>query len=71
MKPAMILAGALLAGTAETVNFDKSDVGKAPNGWTATQTGSGQAQWAIVQDATAPTKPNVLKQWSRRRSLCV
>ncbi len=62
MKPAMILAGALLAGTAETVNFDKSDVGKAPNGWTATQTGSGQAQWAVVQDATAPSKPNVLKQ---------
>ena len=63
MKPSMILAGALLAaGAAETVNFDKSDVGKAPSGWTATQTGSGQAQWAVVQDATAPSKPNVLKQ---------
>ena len=37
-------------------------MGKPPAGWTATQTGSGQAQWAVVQDATAPSKPNVLKQ---------
>ena len=63
MKPEMMLAGALLvAGATETANFDKSDVGKAPSGWTATQTGSGQAHWAVAQDATAPSKPNVLKQ---------
>ena len=58
-----ILVGALLAaGATETVNFDKADVGKPPSGWTATQTGTGQAKWAIVQDDTAPSKPNVLKQ---------
>ena len=33
-----------------------------PAGWTATQTGTGQAKWAVVQDDTAPSKPNVLKQ---------
>ena len=52
----------LAAAGADTVNFDKADVGKPPSGWTATQTGSGQATWAIVQDDTAPSKPNVLKQ---------
>jgi hypothetical protein len=46
----------------ETVNFDSAVVGKPPTGWTATQTGTGMAQWAIVQDDTAPSKPNVLKQ---------
>lgn len=52
----------LLAAAAETVNFDKAEAGKPPAGWTATQTGSGQAKWAVVQDATAPSKPNVLRQ---------
>ena len=52
----------LAAAGPETVNFDSADVGKAPSGWTATQTGSGQATWATVQDDTAPSKPNVLKQ---------
>jgi hypothetical protein len=50
------------AGAAETVNFDKADVGKPPSGWTAAQTGTGHATWAVVQDDTAPSKPNVLKQ---------
>ena len=63
MKTTTILLGALLAaGAAETVNFDRAEVGKPPSGWTATQTGTGQAKWAIVQDDTAPSKPNVLKQ---------
>ena len=58
----ILMAALLAAGATETVNFDKSDVGKAPNGWTATQTGTGQAMWAVVRDDTAPSKPNVLKQ---------
>jgi hypothetical protein len=63
MKTMMIALGVLLAaGTTDTVNFDTSEVGKAPNGWTATQTGSGQAKWEVVQDNTAPSKPNVLRQ---------
>ena len=52
----------LAAAAAETVNFDKADPGKPPAGWTCTQTGSGQAKWAVTPDDTAPSKPNVLKQ---------
>jgi hypothetical protein len=52
----------LAVAAAENVNFDKAEPGKPPAGWTATQTGSGQAQWAVVQDNTAPSKPHVLKQ---------
>ena len=63
MKSTAVLLGALIAGgAAETMNFDKSDVGKPPAGWTATQTGTGQAKWAVVADDTAPSRPNVLKQ---------
>src|SRR5262245_8133711 len=63
MKATMILMSALLAaGVAETVNFDTAEVGKPPSGWTATQTGTGQARWAVVRDDSAPSKPNVLKQ---------
>jgi len=63
MKAMMIVLGVLLAGGGtDTVNFDTSEVGKAPGGWTATQTGSGQAKWEVVQDNTAPSKPNVLRQ---------
>ena len=52
----------LAAAAAETVNFDKTEPGKPPAGWSCTQTGSGQAKWAVVPDDTAPSKPNVLKQ---------
>jgi len=55
----LAMAGAMAA---EAVNFDNAEAGKAPAGWTATQTGSGQAKWEIVRDDTAPSKPNVLKQ---------
>jgi hypothetical protein len=47
---------------AETVNFDDMKAGGPPPGWTATQTGSGMAKWAIEKDDSAPSKPNVLKQ---------
>src|SRR6185436_12769668 len=46
----------------ETVNFDNVIVGQAPTGWTATQTGTGRAEWAVAQDGTAPSQPNVLRQ---------
>jgi hypothetical protein len=50
------------AAAPEMINFDKAAAGTAPAGWTATQTGTGQARWAVVADDTAPSKPNVLKQ---------
>src|SRR5215510_13290371 len=48
--------------SADTVNFDNLKPGAPPPGWTATQTGTGQAKWEIVADDSAPSKPNVLKQ---------
>ena len=48
----------LSAASNDIVNFDKAEMGKPPAGWTATQTGSGQAKWEIVRDDTAPSKPN-------------
>ena len=58
----MAVGVATALATAETVNFDKMTTGAAPAGWTATQTGSGTAKWAIEKDDSAPSKPNVLKQ---------
>ena len=46
----------------ETVNFDDTEIGKLPPNWTATKTGKGEPQWAVVADESAPSKPNVLKQ---------
>src|SRR5437870_2087230 len=64
MKLSMLLVATSLVAAAptETVNFDKAEAGKPPSGWTAAQTGTGQAKWAVVADDTAPSKPNVLKQ---------
>jgi hypothetical protein len=52
------------AGTvlADAVNFDDLKAGAPPPGWTATQTGKGNAKWEVVADDSAPSKPNVLKQ---------
>jgi len=47
---------------ASTVHFAAAEVGRAPTGWTATQTGTGEAKWAVVRDETAPDGPFVLKQ---------
>src|SRR5213076_2369673 len=60
----MLMAMTMATGLAiaETVNFDDMKVGVPPPGWTATQTGSGTAKWAIEKDESAPSKPNVLKQ---------
>lgn len=58
----MVLSVQLAQAAAETNNFDNADVGAAPAGWLATQTGSGTARWTIEKDETAPSPPNVLKQ---------
>lgn len=50
------------AAFAETVNFDKEPPGSLPAGWVGGVTGSGNPRWAIEADATAPSRPNVLKQ---------
>jgi hypothetical protein len=64
VKASKLLAAVLVIAAApiEMINFDKAEAGKPPTGWTATQTGTGHAIWAVVRDDTAPSKPNVLKQ---------
>jgi hypothetical protein len=49
-------------GRAEIADFDDLKIGAPPPGWIATQTGKGDAKWAVVADDSAPSKPNVLKQ---------
>ena len=59
-----MMAGALFTHVlqAGTENFDKTKTGQLPPNWLAGVTGKGQAKWAVEADATAPSKPNVLKQ---------
>ena len=47
---------------AETVAYDDVKPGKLPAGWQAGVTGGGNPKWAVEADASAPSKPNVLKQ---------
>jgi hypothetical protein len=47
---------------AATISFDQDVPGALPAGWRAGVTGRGSPKWAVEADATAPSKPNVLKQ---------
>jgi hypothetical protein len=55
---ALIAAPAL----ADTVDFDRDAVGAPPASWQCGTTGRGSPRWAVEADASAPSKPNVLKQ---------
>ena len=59
-----LLLAAMVAGVvhAETVNFDDANPGVLPTGWIGGITGKGAPKWSVEADATAPSKPNVLKQ---------
>lgn len=48
--------------TKMSVDFDKTPTGQLPDGWVSGVTGPGSPKWSVEADATAPTKPNVLKQ---------
>ena len=50
---------------AETINFDADAAAAAPSGWTAGVTGRGAHRWTVEADASAPSKPNVMKQSGR------
>jgi len=50
---------------AETENFDKGAVGTVPAEWRCGVTGRGSPRWQVEADATAPSKPNTLKQAGR------
>ena len=58
---AQLAAGA--ANTTQVVTFDAQKAGEPPAGFTCALTGSGRAgAWKIVEDATAPSRPNALGQ---------
>src|SRR5712691_961157 len=61
---ALALSVTIMAGMAlaDTANFDNLKTGAPPPGWTATNTGTGEAKGTTEKDDTAPSKPNVLKQ---------
>lgn len=59
MLNSTLLASAALAGTE---NFDATKPGELPGGWRGGVTGNGHPKWEVVQDSSAPSKPNVLKQ---------
>ena len=69
MKIRTVLLILLIAGyanmttsLAETVSFDGDAPGALPKGWRQGVTGRGSPRWAVEPDASAPSKPNVLKQ---------
>ena len=45
-----------------TLSFDQDSPGALPAGWRAGSTGGGSPIWTVQADATAPSRPNVLKQ---------
>jgi hypothetical protein len=47
------------------ISFESRQIGAAPEGWTATLTGSGDPKWTVESDETAPSKSKVLKQSGR------
>jgi len=60
-----MMMAASLPVWAETINFDADPVGTPPSGWTVGVTGRGAQRWTVEADASAPSKPRVLKQSGR------
>ena len=58
------VAAALIAAPAlaDTVDFDWDATGAPPAGWQCGATGRGSPRWSVEADASAPSKPNMLKQ---------
>lgn len=58
MKPALwLVAFTFFVPPGKVVNFDGSQLGQMPAGWTA-----GMSGWEIRRDQSAPTQPNVFAQ---------
>ena len=63
---------------ADTFGFDADTPGSLPPGWTQGVTGRGTSRWAVHPDASAPSRPNVLRQsgvgsfpWIVRRNTAI
>jgi hypothetical protein len=62
MPLCIVLIGASLNLQAQSSNFDGDTPGTLPPGWMQGVTGRGAPRWAVRQDESAPSKPNVLTQ---------
>jgi hypothetical protein len=64
MVAAVLLAAELVFGSESVkrqVTFDEQKVGEPPASFTCAVTGNGRAgAWKIVEDASAPTRPNAV-----------
>jgi hypothetical protein len=60
--PTFILVAIMTTTHAETISFDRDAPGALPAGWRAGVTGRGSPKWTVEADASAPSKPHVLKQ---------
>ena len=58
----MFIMGWAMQSHAQVESFDGLAAGAAPAGWKTGVTGKGRAEWIVVADASAPSKPNVLMQ---------
>jgi len=48
-------------------SFDNNKIGVLPQGWSSSKTGKGDpGVWMVLEDSTAPSKPNVLAQTSKK-----
>lgn len=67
-RPFAFISGTILtfatmnSPLAVTVSFDQDAPGSVPAGWLASVTGGGSPKWSVETDASAPSKPHVLKQ---------
>jgi hypothetical protein len=65
MKLLVTLLVLPVIGAAEIINFDSFQPGPVAPGWTVAMTHTGGApKWEVLNDPTAPSKPNVLAQTS-------
>jgi hypothetical protein len=81
MKQSCIAVATIFAATAshaETINFDRDSPGYLPMAWEQGVTGRGVAKWAVAQDESAPSQPNVFRQsgvgafpWAVRRGTAI
>ena len=62
LAPTILMVIAMTNLNAATITFDQDATGALPKGCIAGSTGSGSPRWTVEADATAPSKPNVLKQ---------
>jgi hypothetical protein len=58
----MVISMTTAFAQAEIENFDDAKPGTLPAGWVAGTTGTGKPRWTVETDATAPSRPHVLKQ---------